>query len=105
MIKDPSILLLDKPTSALDPESEAIVQQAIDKICSGRTTVVIAHKLATVRNAHTIVVLDRGSAVEIGNHNQLMKKPGPTIALSSLLLMQFQTTLQKIILEKFLSCL
>uniref|UniRef100_A0A7N2LK33 ABC transporter B family member 19 n=1 Tax=Quercus lobata TaxID=97700 RepID=A0A7N2LK33_QUELO len=70
MIKNPSILLLDEPTSALDPESETIVQQAIDKICSGRTTVVIAHKLATVRNAHTIVVLDRGSAVEIGNHRQ-----------------------------------
>nr|POE49825.1 abc transporter b family member 19 [Quercus suber] len=74
MIKDPSILLLDEPTSALDPESETIVQQAIDKICSGRTTVVIAHKLATVRNAHTIVALDRGSAVENGNHNQLMEK-------------------------------
>nr|POF25661.1 abc transporter b family member 19 [Quercus suber] len=76
MIKDPSIPLLDEPTSALDPESETIVQQAIDKICSGRTTVVIAHKLAAVRNAHTIVVLDRGSAVEIGNHNQLMEKAG-----------------------------
>lgn len=84
MIKDPSILLLDEPTSALDPESEIIVQQAIDKICSGRTTVVIAHKLATVRNAHTIVVLDRGSGVEIGNHNQLMKKAGAYYSLVKL---------------------
>ena len=84
MIKDPSILLLDEPTSALDPESETIVQQAIDKICSGRTTVVIAHKLATVRNAHTIVVLDRGSAVEIGNHNQLMEKAGAYYSLVKL---------------------
>ncbi|KAL4625266.1 hypothetical protein ACB092_05G013200 [Castanea dentata] len=84
MIKDPSILLLDEPTSALDPESETIVQQAIDKICSGRTTVVIAHKLATVRNAHTIVVLDRGSAVEIGNHNQFMEKAGAYYSLVKL---------------------
>lgn len=84
MIKDPSILLLDKPTSALDPESETIVQQAIDKICSGRTTDVIAHKLATVKNAYTIVVLDRGFAVEIGNHNQLMEKAGAYCSLVKL---------------------
>lgn len=76
MIKDPSILLLDEPTSALDPESESIVQQAIDKIFSGRTTIIIAHRLATVRNSQAIVVLDHGSAVEIGNHHQLMEKAG-----------------------------
>lgn len=76
MIKDPQILLLDEPTSALDAESESIVQQAIDKISNGRTTIVIAHRLATVRNANTIVVLDRGSVVEIGNHRQLMEKAG-----------------------------
>ncbi len=76
MIKDPSILLLDEPTSALDPESESIVKQAIDKICSGRTTIILAHRLATVRNAQAIVVLDHGSAVEIGNHHQLMEKAG-----------------------------
>lgn len=76
MIKDPKVLLLDEPTSALDPESESIVQQAIEKISTGRTTMVIAHRLATVRNAHTIVVLDRGSVVEIGNHSQLMEQSG-----------------------------
>lgn len=76
MIKDPRILLLDEPTSALDPESEAIVQQAIDKISAGRTTLVIAHRLATVRNANVIVVLDQGSVVEIGNHRQLMDREG-----------------------------
>ncbi|KAK4427430.1 ABC transporter B family member 19 [Sesamum alatum] len=74
MIKDPKILLLDEATSALDPESEVMVQKAIDKISVGRTTVVIAHRLATVRNAHTIVVLDRGSVVETGNHQQLMER-------------------------------
>ncbi|KAL2457360.1 ABC transporter B family member 19 [Forsythia ovata] len=76
MIKDPKILLLDEATSALDPESESVVQKAIDKISVGRTTIVIAHRLATVRNADTIVVLDRGFVVEIGNHHQLMEKAG-----------------------------
>ncbi|KAI3455656.1 hypothetical protein Pfo_012319 [Paulownia fortunei] len=76
MIKDPKILLLDEATSALDPESEVVVQKAIDKISTGRTTIIIAHRLATVRNAHMIVVLDRGSVVETGNHQQLMEKAG-----------------------------
>ncbi|KAL3511586.1 hypothetical protein ACH5RR_024303 [Cinchona calisaya] len=76
MIKEPKILLLDEPTSALDPESETVVQKAIDKISMGRTTIVIAHRLATIRNAHTIVVLDCGSVVEIGNHMELMEKCG-----------------------------
>ncbi|KAF7814001.1 ABC transporter B family member 19-like [Senna tora] len=76
MIKDPKILLLDEPTSALDSESEFIVQLAIDKISSGRTTIVIAHRIATVSTAHTIVVLDHGHVTEIGNHSQLMGKAG-----------------------------
>lgn len=76
MIKNPRILLLDEPTSALDPESESVVQQAIDKISTGRTTIVIAHRLATVRNANTIAVLDQGSVVEIGDHRQLMENAG-----------------------------
>ncbi|XP_019193180.1 PREDICTED: ABC transporter B family member 19-like [Ipomoea nil] len=84
MIKDPKILLLDEPTSALDPASEAILQQAIDKICMGRTTIVIAHRLATVKNAHTIHVLDHGSVVESGNHNQLMEKAGAYLDLVKL---------------------
>ena len=76
LTKDPRILLLDEPTSALDPESESVVQQAIDKISAGRTTLVIAHRLATVRNAHTIVVLNHGAVVETGNHHKLMEKSG-----------------------------
>lgn len=76
MIKDPRILLLDEPTSALDAESESIVQKTIDKISVGRTTIVIAHKIATISSAHTIVVLDHGSVTEIGNHSQLMEKSG-----------------------------
>ncbi|TQE09714.1 hypothetical protein C1H46_004671 [Malus baccata] len=84
MIKDPRILLLDEPTSALDPESEVAVQKAIDKISSGRTTIVIAHRLSTVRNSHTIVVLDSGFVVEIGNHSQLMEKAGAYYSLVEL---------------------
>ncbi|KAM5579612.1 ABC transporter B family member 19-like [Rosa sericea] len=84
MIKDPRILLLDEPTSALDPESETVVQQAIDKISSGRTTIVIAHRLSTVRNSHAIVVLDSGSVIEIGNHRQLMEKAGAYYSLVEL---------------------
>ncbi|KAK8465002.1 LOW QUALITY PROTEIN: hypothetical protein PHAVU_010G126200 [Phaseolus vulgaris] len=76
MIKDPKILLLDEPTSALDAESESAVQRAIDKISAGRTTIVIAHRIATVKNAHTIVVLEHGSVTEIGDHRQLLSKAG-----------------------------
>ncbi|RZC89959.1 hypothetical protein C5167_029024 [Papaver somniferum] len=77
MVKNPRILLLDESTSALDPESETLVQKAIDKISTGRTTLVIAHRLATVRHAHTIDVLGNGSVVDIGDHNQLMGRAGP----------------------------
>ncbi|KAK4349816.1 hypothetical protein RND71_029129 [Anisodus tanguticus] len=84
MVKDPKILLLDEPTSALDPESEAIVQRAIDKISKGRTTLVIAHRSATLRNAQTTVILDRGSVVETGNHDQLMEKAGAYFGLIKL---------------------
>lgn len=84
MIKDPRILLLDEPTSALDPESELLVQQSIDKISVGRTTIVIAHRLATVRNAHTIVVMENGSVIEIGDHRQLMEKAGAYYNLTKL---------------------
>ncbi|XP_075505272.1 ABC transporter B family member 19-like [Primulina tabacum] len=76
MINDPVILLLDEATSALDPEAEFLVQQAIDTISRGRTTIIIAHRLATVKNADTVVVLDCGSVVEIGDHRQLMEKSG-----------------------------
>lgn len=76
MIKDPKILLLDEPTSALDAESESTVQRAIDKISAGRTTIVIAHRIATVKNADAIVVLEHGSVTEIGDHRQLMAKAG-----------------------------
>ncbi|XP_039818449.1 ABC transporter B family member 19-like [Panicum virgatum] len=84
IIRDPRILLLDEPTSALDAESEALVQRSIDHLSAGRTVVVIAHRLATVRNADTIAVLDRGAVVESGRHADLMARGGPYAALVKL---------------------
>jgi len=71
ILKDPKILILDEATSALDSESESLVQEALDKLMKGRTSLVIAHRLATVRNADKIFVLDKGQIVESGNHEEL----------------------------------
>lgn len=66
ILKNPRILLLDEATSALDAESERVVQEALDRIMVNRTTVVVAHRLSTVRNANTIVVIHQGKVVEKG---------------------------------------
>ena len=76
LLKDPPILLLDEATSALDAESEAAVQDALAELMVGRTTFVIAHRLATVRNADRIVVLDAGRVVETGTHESLVHAGG-----------------------------
>ncbi|KAI0228655.1 hypothetical protein L0F63_005647 [Massospora cicadina] len=76
IVKNPKVLLLDEATSALDTKSEGIVQEALDRASLGRTTIVIAHRLSTVRNAHRIVVMERGRVVEMGNHKELMEKRG-----------------------------
>ncbi|KAJ6795680.1 ABC transporter B family member 11-like isoform X2 [Iris pallida] len=75
ILKDPRILLLDEATSALDAESERIVQDALDRVMVNRTTVIVAHRLSTVRNADTIAVIHRGSIVEKGSHLELLKDP------------------------------
>ncbi|HET7291871.1 MAG TPA: lipid A export permease/ATP-binding protein MsbA [Vicinamibacteria bacterium] len=74
LLKDPPILILDEATSALDAESERLVQQALQNLMKGRTTLVIAHRLATVRKADRIIVLDGGEIREEGSHDELMKR-------------------------------
>jgi len=76
LLKDPPILILDEATSALDAESEALVQNALDNLMVGRTSIVIAHRLATVRRAGRIVVLDGGRIVEEGGHQDLLDRRG-----------------------------
>ena len=76
LVRNPPILLLDEATSALDNESEAVVQAALDRARSGRTTIVVAHRLTTIRTADIIVAIDQGRVQEMGSHEELMKLQG-----------------------------
>lgn len=76
ILKDPRILVLDEATSSLDTESERLIEDALEKLLVGRTTLIIAHRLSTVRRADRLVVLDHGRIVEIGTHAQLLSKGG-----------------------------
>ena len=74
-VSDPSILILDEATSSIDSYSEQLIQNATEKLTEGRTSLVIAHRLATIRNADMILVMDQGEIVERGTHNELLKNP------------------------------
>lgn len=84
LLKDAPILLLDEATSALDAQSEHLVQQALDRLMEGRTSIVIAHRLATIRDAGRILVLDGGALIDEGTHDALIKKGGRYAELAQL---------------------
>ena len=76
VLKNPDILILDEATAAPDTESEKLVQDALNNLLKGRTSVVIAHRLSTIHNADLIVVVDHGRIAEQGTHNELMERNG-----------------------------
>lgn len=80
-LKNPPILILDEATSALDNTTEILIQQSLDELCKGRTTIVVAHRLSTIKNADEIAVISNGEIVEQGNHNALIEKGGMYAAL------------------------
>jgi len=84
LLKDAPILLLDEATSALDAQSEQLVQQALETLMKGRTSLVIAHRLATIRDADRILVLEGGKLIDEGTHDELVKKDGRYAELAKL---------------------
>ena len=83
VLRDPPILILDEATSALDTETERAVQAALDELAAGRTTLAIAHRLSTVRDAEQIAVLESGRVAELGSHDELLELGGRYAAMST----------------------
>ncbi|MGB1317208.1 MAG: ABC transporter ATP-binding protein, partial [Flavobacteriales bacterium] len=75
-VHNPAVLVLDEATSSIDTESEDIIQKALSKLMEGRTSIMIAHRLATIQNADTILVMEKGEVLEMGSHQELLEKEG-----------------------------
>ncbi|MBR4305129.1 MAG: ATP-binding cassette domain-containing protein, partial [Clostridia bacterium] len=91
-LKNPPILILDEATSALDNATEILIQQSLDELCVGRTTLVVAHRLSTIKNANRIAVVSEGEIVEQGSHRELLEKGGAYAELHS---KQFRETAEE----------
>ena len=95
VLKNPGILIFDEATAAVDSETECLIQSAIDRLIRGRTTIMIAHRLSTLRNANKIVVVDKGEIIECGHPEELLKRKGKYYKL-----VQIQSMSEQLLREK-----
>ena len=100
ILRDPAVLLLDEATSSLDAESERLVQEALEQLMQSRTTLVIAHRLATVRKVDRIMVMDQGQLVASGRHEELVEENGLYARLAALQFRDIQATLEETAIEQ-----
>ncbi|WP_221826414.1 ATP-binding cassette domain-containing protein [Neobacillus niacini] len=84
LIRNPKVIILDEATSALDSHSEKKIQEALNTLCHGRTTFIVAHRLSTIRNADKIAVIENGRCVEFGTYDELMSSKGKFYELKQL---------------------
>ena len=94
-MKNPSILIFDEATAAVDSETEHLIQEAIERLIRGRTTLMIAHRLSTLKNANKIAVVDQGRIIEFGSPEELMAKKGKYYKLIQIQSMGEQVMAQK----------
>lgn len=100
ILRDPAVLLLDEATSSLDAESERLVQEALEQLMQSRTTLIIAHRLATVRKVDRIMVMDQGQLVASGRHEELVEENGLYARLAALQFRDIQATLEETAIEQ-----
>lgn len=84
MVREPGLLILDEATSSVDPATESRIQSSLERMMAGRTSLVVAHRLSTIKNAHEILVLEKGRIVQQGRHDELLREGGLYRALYDL---------------------